>query len=219
MWDYISQQQRNIVNSKISSNSNIILNAIRERRSLRRYTNEPIPKSLIETVLESAIWSPSAHNRQPWRFTVLQSAEAKETLANQMGARLRSDLERDYVPKPIIEKDVSRSYDRITSAPVLIVLSLSMQDMDTYSDEKRNQNEYIMAVQSTAMAGQNILLSAHALGLGACWMCAPLFCPDVVVSALDLPQDWQPQGMITLGYPAQERNRTRESIETRTQWR
>jgi hypothetical protein len=59
-----------------------------------------------------------------------------------------------------------------------------------------------MAVQSTAMAVQNLLLAAHAEGLGACWMCAPLFCPEVVRSVLAFPAYWQPQGLITLGWPA-----------------
>jgi nitroreductase len=59
-----------------------------------------------------------------------------------------------------------------------------------------------MAVQSVAMALQNLLLAAHAEGLGACWMCAPLFCPDAVQTALDLPDDWEPQALISLGYPA-----------------
>ncbi len=52
--------------------------------------------------------------------------------------------------------------------------------MDNYGDPRRDQNEYVMAAQSAAMAGQNLLLAAHDAGLGACWMCAPLFCPDVV---------------------------------------
>ena len=58
-----------------------------------------------------------------------------------------------------------------------------------------------MAVQSVAMAVQNLLLAAHAEGLGACWMCAPLFCAEIVCRALDLPADWEPQALITLGYP------------------
>lgn len=70
-----------------------------------------------------------------------------------------------------------------------------------------------MAVQSVAMAGQNLLLAAHAHGLGACWMCAPLFCPDVVRSALSLPIDWEPQGLITLGNPAQSRSKTRRKLD------
>jgi nitroreductase len=52
------------------------------------------------------------------------------------------------------------------------------------------------------MAVQNMLLLAHAEGLAACWMCAPLFCPDTVRAALDLPADWQPQAVITIGHPA-----------------
>lgn len=60
-----------------------------------------------------------------------------------------------------------------------------------------------MAVQGAAMAAHNILLAAHATGLGACWMCAPLFCPQVVSEALTLPDDWEPQALITLGFPAE----------------
>jgi len=170
-------------------------------------------------VLHAGTWAPSAHNRQPWRFAVLQEFASKEQLALQMGARLRRDLERDHVPQAVIDKDVQRSYDRLTSAPVVIVVCLTLADMDTYADAVRAENERIMAVQSTAMAGQNLLLAAHSLALGACWMCAPLFCSDVVVETLELPEDWQPQGIITLGYPAQQRSKTRESIETRVLWR
>ncbi len=76
-----------------------------------------------------------------------------------------------------------------------------------------------MAVQSTAMAGHNLLLAAHAAGLGACWLCAPLFCPDVVRDILELPADWQPQGLVTMGYAAQVRERTRQPLETKLLWR
>jgi F420 biosynthesis protein FbiB-like protein len=136
-----------------------------------------------------------------------------------MGARLRRDLENDHAPADLIEKDTARSYARMTSAPVIIVLCLSMVDMDRYTDEQRNLNEYIMAAQSTAMAGQNLLLAAHEAGLAACWMCAPLFCPDVVRDVLNLPDDWQAQALITLGYPAETREKTRHPLETSVLWR
>ena len=190
-----------------------------ERRSLRRYQPKAIPSELIEYLLTAAIWSPSAHNRQPWRFAVIQDDNTKHKLASMMGARLRHDLEADNVPEAVIAKDTNRSYERITLVPILVVLCLSMIDMDVYTDEKRNQNEYLMAVQSVAMAGQNLLLAAHQIGLGACWMCAPLFCPDVVQEALELPDDWQPQGLLTVGYPAQSREKTRDKLETKVLWR
>lgn len=195
-----------------------VLKAIQERRSLRRYRPDTIPRDLLQTILAAAAWAPSAHNRQPWRFAVIESAAVKYNLAGAMGARLRRDLEADNMSADLIEADVTRSHERITSAPVLVCVCLSMVDMDSYPDEKRRHHEYIMAVQSTAMSGQNLLLAAHACGLGACWMCAPLFCPEVVREVLELPQDWQPQGLVTLGYPAQEREKTRHPLETRLRW-
>ncbi|GAB1420968.1 nitroreductase family protein [Anaerolineales bacterium] len=188
------------------------------RRSIRRYKPIEPEKHLIQAVLEAAIWAPSAHNRQPWRFAVIRQGSVKVKLAQAMGARLRSDLEKDGAAADFIQKECERSFERISSAPVLILMALSMVDMDHYSDSRRNQNEEIMAIQSVAMAGQNLLLRAHELGLGACWMCAPLFCPDVVQESLGLPEDWQAQGLITMGYPDQVREKERQIIESRTLW-
>ncbi len=190
-----------------------------KRRSVRRYRGEPVPHEHIEAVLEAAIWAPSAHNRQPWRFAVVETQAQKEQLAQAMGARLRDDLQSDGMSPELIEVDAGRSYSRITNAPSVIALCLSMVDMDVYTDDKRSHNEYIMAVQSVAMAGQNILLAAHDIGLSACWMCAPLFCPDVVKDALILPDDWQPQALLTMGYPAETRAKTRKPLEASVMWR
>jgi len=197
----------------------LLLETVVSRRSIRRYRPDPVPRDVIEALLKAAIWAPSAHNRQPWRFCVIESAARREALASAMGARLRRDLAADGMPADLIEKDAARSYARMTSAPLIIVLCLSMADMDRYADERRNLNEYVMAAQSTAMAGQNLLLAAHEAGLGACWMCAPLFCPDVVGATLELPDDWQPQALITLGYPAEVREKTRHPLEMSVQWR
>jgi coenzyme F420-0:L-glutamate ligase/coenzyme F420-1:gamma-L-glutamate ligase len=197
----------------------MIFDAIRQRRSIRRYTPDPVPREVLERLLSAAIWSPSAHNRQPWRFAVVETQARKEALARAMGAKLRRDLEADGASEETILKDTGRSYARITGATVLIALCLSMVDMDVYSDEHRNRLEYLMAAQSTAMAGQNLLLAAYEAGLGACWMCAPLFAPDIVREALELPDDWLPQSLITLGYPAETREKERRPLEMSVLWR
>jgi F420 biosynthesis protein FbiB-like protein len=191
---------------------------IKSRRSVRRYTTESIPRQTILRLLEAAVWAPSAHNRQPWRFAVLTQATVKERLAQAMGARLRTDRTTDGDDPADIERDVARSYARLTGAPVLIVVCLSMADMDVYPDSCRARNEWLMAVQSTAMAAQNLLLLAHAEGLAACWICAPLFVPDLVRDTLALPQDWEPQGVITLGWPAEMREKSRMPIDTRVKF-
>lgn len=195
------------------------LESIRARRSLRRYDARPVATELVDQLLEAAIWAPSAHNRQPWRFVVISGAATKHRLATAMGEQLRRDLAAHGLPADFIERDAGRSYARLTAAPLLILLSLSLADMDAYPDERRARNEALMAAQSTAMAGQNILLAAHALGLGACWLCAPLFCPETVRRTLDLPDDWQPQGLITVGYASETKEKTRHPLGTRVLYR
>jgi len=173
-----------------------------QRRSIRRYRPDPVPAALVDELLQAAINAPSAHNRQPWRFVVLEERDDKARLAEAMGRRLREDRLRDGDDPAAVAADATRSFERITGAPVVIVVATTLQDMDVYRDTVRHDAEYLMAVQSTAMAVQNLLLAAHAAGLGACWMCAPLFCPDAVVAALALPADWRPQALVTVGYPA-----------------
>jgi coenzyme F420-0:L-glutamate ligase / coenzyme F420-1:gamma-L-glutamate ligase len=176
--------------------------AIDQRRSIRRYLPGQIDESTIERILIAATQAPSAHHRQPWRFAVLDDPTDKVKLATAMGEQLRKDRTADGEDPKAIEDDVARSYARITEAPVVIVACLDDRDMDRYPDGKRNTAEYLMAVQSTAMAVQNLLLAAHCEGLGACVMCAPLFCSDSVSQGLSLPSEWRPQMLVTIGTPA-----------------
>jgi coenzyme F420-0:L-glutamate ligase / coenzyme F420-1:gamma-L-glutamate ligase len=176
--------------------------AMRARRSVRRYLEQPVRRAALERVLAAAAWAPSAHNRQPWRFSVLTHSDDKQRLAHAMGERLRADRLRDGDDIRVIDGDVARSRARITEAPALIVVSMTLADMDRYPDPRRSEAERIMAIQSVAMAVQNLLLAAHNEGLGACWMCAPLFCADAVRAAVGLPEDHEPQALITLGAPA-----------------
>jgi F420 biosynthesis protein FbiB-like protein len=172
------------------------------RRSIRRYLSLPVSRELIDSLLEAAAAAPSAHNRQPWRFLVIENETTKEKLARAMGEQLRADRLRDGDPADAIEADVSRSHARLTNAPVLVLVCMTMADMDRYADDRRSRAERLMAVQGTAMAAQNLLLAAHAAGLGACSICAPLFCPETVSAALALSPDWEPQTIVTLGYAA-----------------
>jgi coenzyme F420-0:L-glutamate ligase/coenzyme F420-1:gamma-L-glutamate ligase len=197
------------------STTDTLLQLIHTRRSIRQFEPRPVARPVIERLVEAACWAPSAHNRQPWRFVVLADEGRKRQLAEAMGARLAADLRADGVEQAAIARDVARSRQRLTGAPALVLVCLSMEDMDRYPDAARQQYERVMATQSVAMAAQNLLLMAHAEGLGACWLCAPLFCPDVVRETLGLPEAFEPQGVIALGYPAEQRTKTREPLETR----
>jgi coenzyme F420-0:L-glutamate ligase/coenzyme F420-1:gamma-L-glutamate ligase len=75
-----------------------------------------------------------------------------------------------------------------------------MTEMDAYPDPKRQQAERTMAMQSVAAAGLQLLLAAHAEGLGGVWVCSPLFAQETIQATLDLPETWEPQGMFFVGY-------------------
>jgi F420 biosynthesis protein FbiB-like protein len=174
---------------------------LRTRRSVRQFQQRQIPEEVLHQVLETAAWAPSSHNRQPWRFAVLQSKAAKQRLTERMGVDFRRDLLSDGYSPEEAERQISRSRDRILGAPVVIILCLDPSQGDEYPDLFRQQAEHTMGIQSVALAGGYLLLAAHAMDLSGAWICAPLFVPDTVRQVLDLPQTWQPQALILLGYP------------------
>lgn len=190
------------------------------RQSIREFTGEEIPGEVVRQLLRSACRAPSAHNRQPWRFVVLTRGSERVRLVESMSRRFRADLERDEVPEEKIEVLVERGRRRLLDPPLAILLCITMEDMDDYPDPKRSHAERAMAVQSAALAGGHLLLAAHAEGLGACWVCAPLFTPEIVREELDLPASWEAQGVIIMGKPAESgRDRSRRPVEEVTVWR
>jgi F420 biosynthesis protein FbiB-like protein len=169
---------------------------------VRNYQDRPVPRELIEQVLEAGRWAPSPHGRQPWRFVVLTRAEPKLRLADAMGDEWRRQLAMDGQDAATIELRRAKSHERIVRAPAIVIPCLYLAELDKYPDADRDAAETIMAIQSLGCAVQNMLLMAYSLGLDGGWMCAPLFCPEVVVAALDLDPALAPHALITLGYAA-----------------
>jgi F420 biosynthesis protein FbiB-like protein len=191
---------------------------LRRRRSIRRFAETPADPEGVRRLLDAARLAPSAHNRQPWRFVVL-GEQARVRLAEAMAERLRRDRLADGDTPQAVAADAARSRARIVGAPAAILVCLTMESMDRYPDGRRNQAERVMAIQSAAMAGENLLLAATAEGWGACWMCGPLFAGEEARRALDLPDAWEPQGLVVLGHPAESPPpRGRRSLEDVTRW-
>jgi len=174
--------------------------AIKERRSVRKLGGRLTIEDLTGP-LEAATWAPSAHNAQPWRFIVVLDPEVKRRLAEAMAKAWVADLVADGVEREAAEEAASRSIRLISSSPALIVACLTMEDMQKHPDDRRMRAEYLMAVQSVAASIQNLLLALHGSGLASCWMCAPLFCQDVVREVLGIPADVEPQALIIVGRP------------------
>ncbi len=136
-------------------------------------------------------------------------------LAEAMAIDFQRDLESDGIPTEKIQAQAKRSKDRITSAPVAILLCLDMSEMDSYPDKRRIKAEFRMTVQSVAAAGMQLLLAAHAEGLGAVWACWVLFAVETIQEVLELPKTWEPQALFFLGYPEViPEVRERKSLDT-----
>lgn len=175
---------------------------LRTRRSIRRFKPDVVPDSVLRDIIYTSTFAPSAHHRQPWRFAVLQDSSSKKHLADEMAIAFEADLRQDNLPQAEIDKLINRSKSRINSAPVVIMLCLDMTDMNQYEDKKRKRAEFLTATQSVANAGMQLLLAAHAEGLGGVWVCSPIFAQETVQHALEIPKSWEPQAMFLIGYPA-----------------
>jgi len=178
---------------------------VKSRRSIRKFKSIKVPMDVVNSILDLARWSPSAHNAQPWRCIVIDDENVKARLASEMGKAWLSDMLKDGVQKDKAEEIVRvESWERITKSPIIVIVCLTMEEMHKYPDRRRRRAEYLMGVQSVAAYIQTLLLSAHYYGLGACWVCAPLFCPSIVKKVLGLPRNVEPQAMITIGYADEE---------------
>ncbi|MGC8856376.1 MAG: nitroreductase family protein [Anaerolineae bacterium] len=167
------------------------------RRTIRRFKPDPVPDSVIQRILATAIHAPSAHNLQPWRFVLL--LPSVPGMRARLGAALTSAMRRDMaaegVPEAEIKTRVVRSLRRLNEAPVIIILC-----RDVHAVREHKVQDEIMAIQSIANAGTYLLLAAHTEGLGGNWICWPLYAQAETRSALGLPEHWEPQAMFFLGY-------------------
>jgi F420 biosynthesis protein FbiB-like protein len=174
---------------------------IRTRRSIRRFSPEPVTREEIEGLLLDACTAPAPHHTRPWRFAVLFDHAPKDRLAQAMGDAWQADMTADGVDPAVQERLIARSYGRVTAAPVIIVASLVDEGLRSWPDGRRRAAEWAMAQHSMGCALENLMLSAHLRGLASYWISAPLFCPEAVRAALDLPAAWQPQALVAVGRP------------------
>ena len=167
---------------------------LRTRRSTRRFKPEPIVDEVVARILATATFAPSAHNLQPWRFAVVATSVVKTRLGESLTNAMRADMQAEGASKSEIEARVVRSLRRLDEAPVVIILCRDVIAVNTNAIE-----ETIMSIQSVAAAGLQLLLAAHAEGLGGNWICWPLYAQRETRQALELPDTWEPQAMFILG--------------------
>lgn len=172
--------------------------ALKGRRSVRKYINKPVPMQIVHEVLEAGTWAPSAKNGQQWRFTVL-TGSSKQKLTSLF----RQQLEKLSAKIGTAKMGSSFNSCRIMEeAPVLIVV--------WNSDDTKGLEE--SSLQSVAAATQNMLLKAHSLGLGSLWICDTYRAAKALTKHLNKP--WNLVAAVTLGWAAETpRQKPRKSVE------
>ncbi|NMC77603.1 MAG: nitroreductase family protein [Candidatus Methanofastidiosa archaeon] len=179
------------------------LDVFKERKTIRKFKDTKIEREKVLSLIEAAIQAPSAHNFQPWEFILIDEKETKEILSSKMAETWIKNLKKDGKPNSEIEARVKLSKERINNAPFIIIPCFDTSKVEKYGDS-RNNAEFIMGIQSVALASENILLKATELGYGVLWLCAPLFCPDEVRSVLEIPENIFPQEILIVGVPDED---------------
>lgn len=198
------------------------------RRSVRRFRRDVPDRVLIESILASAVTAPSASNKQPWRFFVVTNREKIACIATAVRAAVDRIA---HAIDPSFEESFRAYGDyftRFENAPVVIVplyrpltiLSNLLSDRIDASDVGRIASmEDSSGLIGTSLAMQNLLLAAHAAGLGASGMTGPLVAADAIHEILRVPASWKIAALIPIGYPDEEPSpTTRKSIDHVTQW-
>jgi nitroreductase len=183
-------------------NYEALLDFLVTRRSIRRFRSDSLPSGTAEKLVEAARWAPSAANRQAWRILAIESAGLRE----QMGAAVTKAVDNlRQQARPDLHNQVGRYLDNFlhfAQAP-LVLVPIFRDGPDLLAGVCAGQASHLErgSLCSIAAAIQNLLLAAHALGLGACWMTGPLVAASALNDLLQIPEGWQIAAIIPVGIP------------------
>ncbi|MBN2454337.1 nitroreductase family protein [Candidatus Woesearchaeota archaeon] len=150
-----------------------VLEALHTRRSIRKYLDVPVEWDKVGTILDAGRVAPSAGNLQSWRFVVVRNPEKKKQIA-----------------------DACLQQYWMEQAPVFIVIFAEMNKLENHYGIRGVR---LYSIQSCSMAALQMMLAAHSLGLGTCYVSA--FDENAMARIFNLPDSVRPQCIITIGYP------------------
>ncbi len=180
---------------------------IRGRRSIRRYKDKPVPREILEEVINTALWAPSGMNRQDWEIVVV-TGEARNKLAGLVSKTKKHILPhlKALFPEKIIKISL-QVFENFGGAPFVLIVYVpkqikaiddSMDDVERYHTEFNRFNRLL----SASALVQNLLLAAYAKGLGTCWMTGPKYV-EKEISELLGKEGREIVAVIPIGYPDQ----------------
>jgi nitroreductase len=176
---------------------------LRARRSIRSYSKEPVPDELVQKMLEAGRLAPSRANSQPWHFVVIRDPAVKQAMYSAVyhqslvvEAPLLISVLGIIDPRPTVP---SRTFELVQAG----CFSNQVKDfadhvLDNW-DESALQTD---AALNAAIAGTHVMLAAHALGLGCCWV--KLCRDDEVLRLLGVPTGFYHAGTLAIGFPGED---------------
>jgi nitroreductase len=183
--------------------------AVRSRQSVNRVKQDPVPDGLIETVLESAVHAPNHKITEPWLFHVF-TGKGRGDFARARAETARLQAEEEGEDEEMAAGRISRERKKAFRSPVVIAV---------ISRAGRDEVETTENYAACSAAVQNMLLTAHSLGLGAIWRTGPVAYHDHMRSFFGLGEGDAIVAYLYLGYPDMgERPRRREAVAEKTVW-
>jgi nitroreductase len=186
-----------------------VIRAIETRRSIGRVKQEPVPRELIERILESGVHAPNHRITEPWRFHVF-SGKGRGELARVRAEIARLQAEAEGESEEMAAGRISRERKKAFRAPVVIAV---------ISEAGRDEVETLENYAACAAAVQNMQLTAHSLGLAAMWRTGPIVYHQEMRRFFGLEENDRIVAHVYLGYPDMGvRPRRREPANEKTVW-
>ena len=183
--------------------------AIETRRSVGQVKQDPVPREIVEKILESAVHAPNHRITEPWRFHVF-AGKGRGELARARAEVARILAEAEGEEEEFAAGRISRERKKAFRAPVVIVV---------ISKGGRDEVETLENYAACAAAVQNMQLTAHSLGLATIWRTGPVAYHPYMREFFGLENGDKIVAHLYLGYPdVTERSRKREPASTRTVW-
>jgi len=175
--------------------------AIRTRRSVRRYTDEPVSREQLEEIIQAGRFAPSAENRQPWRFIVVTDREVIARLSRTIKGEIRGLLRYRFVAqlwmKELRDTNILKLLYGVSHAEQDLIFFDAPAVVFIVTRDVRFNDE------SCACAAQNMMLAAHDMGLGSCWIgfASVLGLRGRALEDIGVPDGHHIAATLTIGHP------------------
>jgi nitroreductase len=201
------------------------IECLKTRRSIRRFKNERVKEEDLRVMIDCARFAPSGTNMQNWHFIIIRNKDVMQKMKQAVECKIQEILDREEFSSARDKiAQLARFFTFFSGAPV--VIAVLIEPRETFFEQLSGGDKYEAVKQSgfTAASGvaaaiENLLLAAHALGYGACWMTGPLVAKKDLEQILGVKKPFEIMALIPIGIPEKTpKAPERRSIEEITTW-